>query len=712
MRKSVAALTVWIGILLLSWMIYSFAPDLFSAPSRRIDDLFFLHHTPTKPSGRVVIVDIDEASLSAIGQWPWERDTVATLLQKIAAGGAGVIGLDMVFAEADKTSPAYINARAHLHLNHPTDYDAILAQTLRTTPTIGGYVFEMEHPVSTHTPPNVSAIIVERNRPATQTPTRSLYEARGVIPNIPLLQQAFYSSGFFNIIPDPSGIIRRAPLLMRYREQLYPSLALEMLRVALGVQRIAVEYGDQGIDAIRVGDLIIPTDARGSLMLGFRGPARTFKYISAIEVLNGTVPPNAFADTFVLIGSSAAGLLDLRSTPLSSAMAGVEIHATILDNILTGDFLSMPAWIDGLNASIFIGLFSVAFALFLFLGAVWMPIVTIVLGFAANWFVNWMVFDHGWMIHTSLPFLALLLALLAAGLINYFFETRQKKLIRSALARKVSSTVAAELIRHANVTDVLHNREETVTVFFSDIRNFTSLSESIGSPQKLIDLLNRYVDPMTEIILAHRGTVDKFIGDAIMAYWNAPQRVEAHCDRAVQSALEQLDALKKLNADNAQRHLPAIEIGIGINTGKAIVGEVGSRGRSDYTVIGDSVNLAARLEGLTKTYGATLIVSEHTLSCLREAYVVRELDRTRVRGKAEIVRIFEVLALGEPDPNRARELAQHHHALEAWFAGHDQEAYGQFAALYERTSDPLYRLYLKRITREHNVSEHHPLANR
>jgi adenylate cyclase len=699
MKKYFGGVLIWLFALALSVIVYTLLPISFTSLGKRVDDLFFIHHRTQAPSGHVVIVDIDERSLSALGQWPWERDTVAKLLQKISRGGAGVIGLDIVFAEADKTSPSYINQRAHLGLKNPINHDAILAKSLANTPTIGGYVFDMKRSTALANPPKIPAVIVEKYAQDPIPGKEVFYHAKGVIPNIAPLQKSIYSSGFFNILPDSSGMIRNAPLLMRYGESLYPSLDLEMVRVALGEPSIIIQYGAKGLESIQLGEHTIPLDAHGSMTIRFRGPAHSFPYVSAIDVINSVTSPNAFKDKFVLIGSSAAGLLDLRSIPLDNAIAGVEIHANIIDNILTGDFLSKPLWIVGVNGLIFLGIFTFSFFLFLALNAVWLPVATAALAFGSFFLVQWVLFEKNLMINTAFPFLALILALFSAGLVNYFFESKQKKMIRDTLSKKVSPAVAKELIKHAN-TDILRNREEEVTVFFSDIRNFTTLSEKIGSAHDLIHLLNRYVDPMTEIILSHRGTIDKFIGDAIMAYWNAPQKVEHHCDEAVQSALKQLEALHIMNQDNVRHALPTIDIGIGINTGKAIVGEVGSQGRSDFTVIGDSVNLAARLQDLNKTYGTTLIISESTKNGLRDNYILRELDRTRVRGKKEINRIYEVIGKGDPAPMLQSELFEYHAALEDYFSKNLLRAYERFSALIRTSPNRLYEFHLQRIKKE------------
>lgn len=637
-KKAIVGASTWLGLLLLLGILYTYAPNTFSSIEKNVRDLFFTSRGSITPTEKVIIVDIDEKSLAALGQWPWGRNTVSQLIEQLSKNGAGIIGLDIVFAEADKTSPAYINKKMNLKLSSPLNYDDMLGRTLSNTPTIAGYVFNMEQTTNANIP-QIPAIIIERGL----TKNSNIPKAQGVIPNIETLQKRTYSSGFFNIFPDKSGMVRTAPMLIRYDERLYPSLPLEMIRLAMQEPRITVEYNDDiGVENIKIGTLNIPVNNYGELSINFRGPSQTFTYISAIDVLDYNIETNIFKDKFVLIGSSAIGLLDLRSIPLDNVIAGVEIHANIIDNILSQDFLYHPAWIVGLDILIFVCIFSMAFFLFLYLGVIWLSITALSIAVATYFSIKWTLFHQGILIDTVSPFLALLLALFAAIFINYIFETRQKKLIKMAFAKKVSTSVVEELMSNTGES-IMKNREEEITILFSDIRDFTAISEKLDSPQDLINLLNLYITPMTDIILKSRGTIDKFIGDSIMAYWNAPQATIRHADAAVTVALLQLKELKTLNKVIKQRYGIEIEIGIGINTGKAIVGEVGSEGRSDYTVIGDSVNIASRIEGLNKIHKTSIIISEDTKKALKNDYNLRELEAVRVKGKSNMIRIYEVL---------------------------------------------------------------------
>ncbi len=636
MQKNRVSIAVWLTVLLLVGAAYLLLQKgAFSTIESRVRDLFFVPYDTPSQTNRIVIVDIDEKSLQALGQWPWERSIISQLIERLSQSAVAVIGMDMVFAEADKSSPSYIDHKLHLGLKNPLDYDLHLAKALQSAPVIAGYTFNMESNDTKGKVAHIPAVIIEKNKQKA-----SIRYAKGVISNIPILQESVYSSGFFNVFPDEDGIIRNIPLLIGYQENLYPSLALEMIRYLYHEKRIIVQYTEEGVASIMIGDKEIPTDRDGQMAIRFRGPSHTFPYISAIDVLRYNVDKSLLQNKLVLIGSSSSGLLDLRATPIDNVIAGVEIHANIIDNILQGDFLFSPNWVSGFNILFFILLFSLFYILFLSFGIAGIALVAL-LGLVGLYFVvRWILFSHGILIDVLAPFIALISALFSAVFINYFYESRQRKQIRRIFDKKVSPSVVEELIDHE---DILQNREEEITILFSDIRDFTTIAEKIGSPQRLIALLNSYITPMTDIILEQKGTVDKFMGDGIMAYWNAPKPLSRHADMAVTTALMQQEALVSLNKTLYQEYGVEFHIGIGINTGKAIVGEIGSVGRSDYTVIGDSINLASRIEHLNKRYQTKILISENTKNALFESYEIREVDTVQVKGKQEEVRIFEVL---------------------------------------------------------------------
>ena len=349
---------LWIQLILLfvvligSTSLLLFQPKLLVSFELKIKDQMMLWRGELPADDRIVIVDIDEASLKQIGQWPWPRDTVAELLQKLSDLEVGMIGLDVVFVEPDNSSPMRVIQRLaqsssqsiNIVLNALPDYDAQLAETLANTPTILGYVFALtKDKLQPDEIPPAKALIIERDKPAVSY----LLKAHRPILNLPVLQQAAYSSGYFNTLPDDDGVVRSVPLVIEYDGLLYPSLSLEMMRVAFDSARVTVQYDQKGVESIQVGDVQIPTDPFGRIQVNYRGGAYQYHYISAADVLSGRVEPEVIAGKIVLLGTSAAGLLDLRSTPFDSVYPGVEVHATILDNILNQDFIMKPMWVMG-----------------------------------------------------------------------------------------------------------------------------------------------------------------------------------------------------------------------------------------------------------------------------------------------------------------------------------------------------------------------------
>jgi len=321
--------------------LFVFSPPQLQSLDNSLRDIFFQIRGEIPTTGEVVIIDIDEKSLTTFGQWPWERNLVAQLIQQLSDDGAGIIGLDIVFSEKDKTSPAYLNKKHSLNLDIPEDYDEILGNTVGNTPTILGYVFMINDKTPKATAPSIPGIVIEQN-----TSSQSyILEPLGVLPNTPAIQEKAYSSGFFNNLPDPSGMVRNVPLIMKFNNVIYPSLALEMLRVAHQSPSIKVKSSETGVESVQIGDLLIPTNRYGQLFVNYRGPGHTFTYISAADVLNNQYDKTAIEGKWLLVGTSASALLDLRSMPFDNAYPGVEAHANVIDNILKGDTLSKPNWI-------------------------------------------------------------------------------------------------------------------------------------------------------------------------------------------------------------------------------------------------------------------------------------------------------------------------------------------------------------------------------
>jgi adenylate cyclase len=690
--KSSAALIL---ALLLSWA-YLFIPQTFFSLNNNLRDFLFNIRGELPQNNQIVIIDIDETALKQFGQWPWPRSIVAELINKLSDADAGIIGLDIVFSEPDQTSPHRIASKIKNNTANLDNYDLILAETLSSTPTVGGYVFTFEKNDEDNIP-LIPAIIVEKGLKN----NNSMLQPKAVVLNLDVLQEKFYSSGFFNNIPDEGGMIRRVPLIMRYDGMVYPSLVLEMARIYSGVSKVEIYGDDVGVVKIEFGDFTVPTDHAGRLIVNFRGAGRHFKYISAADILNDNFEAKEIAEKFVLIGTSAVGLSDLRSIPFDSTIPGVEVHANTLDNVLKGDFLYEPSNVVIYDLIIIWSIVLILILLFSYISSWLLLPVAIGIGYALFHIFFYLLFDRGVVLNLLFPMLAFVSILILSVSIDYIITSRQRELVKRIFAKKVSNAVMDDLLKHDN-DEILKVRDENVAVFFSDIRGFTKISETIGSSQKLVALLNRYMTPMVNAIANSEGTVDKFIGDAIMAYWNAPNQVENYADKAVTSALEQIKILKQLNVQLDKEFGVTLDIGISIHTGLVTVGEMGSVGRSDYTIIGDNVNLASRLEGLNKLYGTTIIISADTKHQLHEAYTFRSLDLVRVKGKKEAVEVFEVMPASE-GVKRYDELQSYERALETYRRGETKKAYELFQTLEEEHGNKLYHLYLQRC---HEYLEH------
>jgi len=676
-------------------LLYSYIPKTLESFDNRLRDYMFILRGEKRDSDNVIIVDLDDKSLKEVGQWPWSRDIVADMLVNLTNAGIGLIAFDIVFAEEDRTNPIKLIKKLNLKTNKDVpDYYYTFAATVANTPTILGYQFMLsKDDFIQKKAPNISAMILEKNR--SQNNKNMVIDAFGTILNIPLVQDNAYSSGFFNNVPDESGIVRSVPLIIRYDDQLYPSLALEVVRTIQNKKKVYVNYDENGVSNIQIGDLFIPTDRYGRVIVNFRGGAKTFKYISAADIINNKFNPKDVEGKIAIVGTSAAGLLDLRATPFESIYPGVEVHANVIDNILTQEFISKPSWVDGLNL---IHIVILAFLTIMFMA--YLPLVAglvfVVALFGADIYtIFYTLFDQGLILSILFPILTIILSTIASVTLNYFLETRQTKAIKNKFASKVSKDVMESLLANPDDNSFAAMSKE-ITVFFSDVRGFTNISEAMPNAKVLIEFLNEYMDPMTDIIIKEHGTVDKFIGDAIMAYWNAPLKVENHADKAVKTALFQIaqrDFLnKKINADFGFD----VDYGIGINTGDVVVGEIGSKGRSDYTIIGDSVNLASRLEGLCKAYKVRLVVSEFTVAKLKENYVKQLLDIVRVKGKQEPVKIYEIISDGVADEDKLLELQEYSRAHELYVGADFKEAEEIFTNLYTKYKKPLYEIYKER----------------
>jgi adenylate cyclase len=671
----------------LTW-VYLFTPQTFFSLDNKLRDFMFHIRGELPKSDKVLIVDIDNKSLKEVGQWPWSRDVIAKLIANLSDAKAGIIGLDMVFAEEDTSSPHLLKEKYPNITQTLPNYDKKLAEVFATAPVVGGYIFADEHTVEDSTP-LIPAVFVEKGLHQSSY----LPKAEGIILNTPVLQDALYSSGFFITNKNEGGVVRSAPLIYKYQDVIYPSLALEMIRIYSANNKVEILGDQNGVEVIKFGEFSIPTESSGEFIINFRGPKKHFPYISASDVLSNTFNPKEVENKFILLGTSAPGLKDLRYIPFDSTFPGVEVHANIIDNILKGDFIQRPFEASLYDILIIWVLVFGLMLLFSYLTS-WLILPVAVVLFAFMLYALYMtLFTQGLLLTLLTPILAFWSTLMLTVMLDYFRASKQKEQAKRILGNKVSPSVMQHLLAHAE-EGLIEPKEVESTIFFSDIKGFTSISEQLGTPQKLIEMLNTYMTPMTDIIIDEHGTIDKFIGDAIMAYWNAPVPVENHAKHAVRAAIRQVEALATINKHIYDSYGITLQIGIGLHTGIVTAGDMGSLGRSDYTIIGDSVNLASRLEGLTRVYDADILISEATYLQLDESFRVRHIDLVAVKGKSQATKIYQVLTA--TTPLLEEEFALHNKAYMLFQKGELKDALTCFTKLNTHYPSTLYALFITR----------------
>ncbi|SHO81052.1 Adenylate cyclase [hydrothermal vent metagenome] len=673
--------------LLLSWA-YLFIPQTFQSIDSKLRDFLFIIRGELPKTNNIVIVDIDEKALDKFGQWPWSRNIFADLLYKLTEAKAGIIGLDIVFAEEDRSSPHRFAKKFSIPEGKLENYDKYLAKCFSETPVVGGYTFLFENTKENRTP-NIPAVFIEKGL----SQNSSILNAEGVVLNIDILQDSLYSSGFFVNIPDIGGMIRNVPLIMKYKGVIYPSLALEMIRIYKGANIVQINGDDIAIDNIEMGNLKIPTDKEGRIVLNPRGAKKHFKYISIADIFDGNFKKEDIEGKFILIGTSAMGLMDLRATSFDNALPGVEIHATVIDNILTGDILQKSVEARSYDLIIIWVVIFVMVLLFSITSSIFLIPLAIIIGYGLFKIFFITLFDYGIVLNLLFPMLAFFSAMFVSIIVDYIISSNREKDAKRMLGKKVSPAVMNYLLEHSK-DDLVQSKEIEVTVFFSDIRSFTTISEKIGSPDKLITMLNQYMTPMVDNIISHKGTIDKFIGDAIMAYWNAPLEIKNHTDMALISAIEQIELLEIINRKLTPEYDITIDIGIGIHTGLVTAGDMGATGRSDYTIIGDNVNLASRLEGLTKQYKANILITKASYDNLTQEYKIRPIDLVEVKGKTQAVEIYEVICSNKNISTQ--EIEEYKEAIKYYREGRVDDAIIIFNRLQESNPSLLYELYQKR----------------
>lgn len=702
-----------IGILatIVSLIIYIIGIPFLRMVELKAFDLHFLSRDKIQPGSDVVIVAIDEKSLDRFGRWPWPRKRIAELTDKLKKAGAKVVAFDIIFSEPDESSGINVikSIKGRLKkkdaeavsvveaIEKDADNDMRLAAAVKGNPSVVlGYFFftsqdDIKHRGNTSSTAGSKSIpepasyikssryslvrYLEKNAPQPK-----LLNAIGVQENIAVISKAANSFGYFNILPDlEDGIVRWVPLAIKYGEDIYPHLSLEAVRKFLGSPPLILNVAGYGVDSIQIGNKTVPTDERGRILVNFRGPQKTFPYYSFSDVIDGQVPGDALKDKIVLVGATATGIYDMRATPLGGTFPGIEIHANIIDTILRDDYIHRPDWIVVFDI---LAILMLGIALSIAIPKV-RPLYTALsaIGFIVFYIIlNNYIFNHWKMWLTEVyPIFTIIAVFGSAITFQFMTEEKKKKEIRDAFSRYVSPSLVGEILKDPKRL-VLGGEEKRLTVLFSDIRGFTSISETL-KPQVLVKLMNDYLTPMTDIVLKNGGTIDKYMGDAIMAFWGAPVWQDDHAHRACRAALEMLEKLSELQMVWGKSGLPKLDIGIGISTGKVTVGNMGSTTRFDYTVMGDTVNLGSRLEGLNKEYGTHIIVPKYTYDDIEESkgdqrerkrrdlsswsakaleqrflkdrraessapkgeFLLRQLDMLKVKGKDSPIKVYELL---------------------------------------------------------------------
>ena len=660
------SITIYLTILII--LIFLTGPSFLEIIELKTLDLRFKSRGTMESSDAIALAVIDEKSLDKEGRWPWSRSKIARLINYLSDDGAKVIGFDIGFLEPDENSNLSFIQQLESKLgslklkNRELDRfldkskilannDLILADSIKRSKAkvVLGYFFHMiqkslDYKIERETINNKIAQISGSRYPIQfsqeDTNIDPFFKAYAPEVNLPIINQASDSSGYFNMFPDFDGVVRWMPLIIKCGQEIFPPLSIQSIWHYLDRPPLIVKIANYGVEAIQIGDIKIPTDETGQMMINYLGPPKTFPHYPITDIINNKIHKGVFKDKIVLIGATAIGIYDMRNTPFSTVYPGLEIHATTIDNILRQNFLTRPKWtkIFDLFAIILIGIV---------IGIV-IPRLSAVKGilFAIGLFIIYIFFSrilfvkYGLCFNITYPLIALIVLYISLTIYKYMAEERERKKIKGAFSYYVSPSVVNEMLKHPEKLKLGGDRKE-LSILFSDIRSFTTIAEGL-TPEDLVHLLNAYLTAMTDIVFKYNGTLDKYMGDAIMAIYGAPLDLPDHPIKACQSALEMMKELKILNQKWIGEGKQPINIGIGVNTGPMMVGNMGSDQRFDFTVMGDSVNLGSRLEGANKSYKTNIIISEFTFERVKNEFTCMELDSVRVKGKEQPVKIYNL----------------------------------------------------------------------
>jgi adenylate cyclase len=661
------AILIGIGLLIVLFFVGSAARfyrlDFVEQISSIIYDYRLRLTMPRTMDDRIVILDIDEKSLKEEGRWPWGRDRLALLMDKLFDKyEVAVAGFDVVFAERDESSGLKVLQKLGQNqlkddmsfqstlrqIQSQLEYDNLFASKIKNRKVVLGYY------LTNYKNQQTSGLLPEPTFPSGSFKGHpvgfSIWNGYGA--NLPELQQAAASAGHFNPVIDFDGRVRRVPMLAEYNGAYYESLSLAMVRTLLGPAKLISGYaevktsGYTGLEWLELDaagrKLRVPIDSDVATFVPYRGRQGSFRYISITDVLHDRVDLAQLKDKIVLVGTTAPGLMDMRATPVEEVYPGVEVHANMISGILDQNLKEQPAYmlgaevvwllLIGIALSFLLPLFSPAKAI---IASIFTLITTTGLSLVAWQYGNVLM-----PVANSLVMIALLFAVNMSY--GYFIESRTKRLITGLFGQYVPSELVEEMAKHPESVS-MEGESREMTILFSDVRGFTTISEGLD-PKELSLLMNEFLTPLSRIVYKYRGTIDKYMGDCIMAFWGAPLPDKAHARNAILAGMDMLATLQALQPHFKERGWPEIHIGVGINTGSVSVGNMGSEMRVAYTVMGDEVNLASRLEGITKQYGVGIIVGENTRNIVTD-FLYRELDHVRVKGKDKPVAIYEPITL-------------------------------------------------------------------
>jgi len=632
-------------------------------------DLRFVYRGELNPGNEIALVVIDEKSLDEIGRWEWPRFVITELIDKLKKCNAKVIGFDMAFPEPDqhselKTITSIKQEAEKLKIANQEFYDSltkkaaqadtdtILARAIKEVDNvvIGCFFHKGKEVIkeSSITDAQFEKYASKYKYPFYTLPARSgkiqdfrITEAQSLEVNLPSLTAASKLSGYFNIIPDSDGVVRTIDLVTRYKDHFLIPLALQVLRHYFDYPEVELKFHEGGVEKVRLGNIDIPCDFEGKMLINYRGRQKTFKHYSFTDIIHDRISAYEFTNKIVLVGATAIGIYDIRNTPFDKIFPGLEVHANVIDTILRSDFLYRSQWVRLMDILIIIGMGLFTGLMLPRLKAISGALLTATI-FFLYLFVACSVFTYYRLLVSIIyPVMVHLLIYIAITAYHYMIEEREKRRIRATFQHYLAASVVEEILKDPDKLK-LGGEEKELAILFSDIRDFTSISERL-SPSQIEQLLNEYFTSMTSVIFKYGGTLDKYMGDAIMAFFGAPLDQSDHHLRACLTATGMIEELKMLQQKWEKRELPPLDIGIGINSGLMVVGNMGSDSLFDYTVIGDNVNLGARLESLNKQYGTNIIVSEFTYRYVNDQFSFRELDLVQVKGKEKVVKIYELL---------------------------------------------------------------------